>query len=597
MAIPVSVRDLVVAASGPRGELKTIVDSVSFDLKSGQVLALIGESGSGKTTIALSLLGHARRGCSFVSGSVLVGDQDVLKLTKAELTSLRGKRVSYVAQSAAAAFNPARNIISQVIEPAIVHGFLSEAEATERAVELFREMALPYPESIGERYPHQVSGGQLQRLMAVMALITDPELVVFDEPTTALDVTTQVEVLLAFKKAIRVREISAVYVSHDLSVVAQMADQVVVLQQGKVREQGACRQVLENPTDEYTQMLVAAAEPVLQNRLSQSEAVALLEVTGLSAVYGAKPSGKGGKQVLFDVNLKLHPGSTVGVIGESGSGKSTLARVIAGLHTAANGTTRLSGQTLDSHARRRSVDELRRMQIVFQNADTALNPAHRVEQILARPLAFYHGMDAAAQQVRIAELLELVQLPPSIASSRCQKLSGGQKQRINLARALAAEPDIIICDEVTSALDTIVGAAILEMLAELQKKLGVSLIFISHDISMVQAICDEILVLYQGRAVEQGTANTIQSAPRHPYTETLMESVPELRNGWLDEVALGRFAPTTPDASVDEELCAFLPRCPRAIKGVCDQQPVPIVELSNGKNLLCHAVPLDSGES
>ena len=461
----IQVSGLTVAARLPGGLETEIVTDIGFSIKRGEVLALIGESGSGKTTIALALMGYARPGTRIAAGEIRIGDTDVPRLGPLELADLRGNRIAYIAQSAAAAFNPSRTIMSQVIEPAVIHGTASRSEAEAKAVALFRELALPNPETIGGRYPHQVSGGQLQRLMAAMALITEPELVILDEPTTALDVTTQIEVLKAFKTVVRDRGTTGVYVSHDLAVVAQMADQIVVLNRGSIRETGATATVLYQPADEYTRSLMAAARPAEQagaSRRSDSDTAPLLEVRGLTAGYGAvNVDGLPKIPVLHDINLTIEHGSTLGVIGESGSGKSTLARVIAGLLKPARGETKLGGETLPGTLAERTREQFRRIQIVFQNADTALNPGHTVGRILARPLVFYHGMDGAAQRKRVAELLDLIRLPASIADRLPGELSGGQKQRVNLARALAAEPDIILCDEVTSALDTVVGAAIL----------------------------------------------------------------------------------------------------------------------------------------
>jgi peptide/nickel transport system ATP-binding protein len=388
----------------------TLVDALSFTIRPGEVLALIGESGSGKTTTALALMGHARHGCRISGGSVRIGEIDVLSLGARQLRALRGRTVSYIAQSAAASFDPSRAILDQVVEPAVVHGTLPRGEAERKAIALFRELALPEPEIIGRRYPHQVSGGQLQRLMAAMALITDPEVVILDEPTTALDVTTQLEVLRAFRRVVRERQVTAVYVSHDLAVVAQMADHILVLRDGRMREVGATERLLAAPENDYTQSLLAAARPAPRVAAPASaDAELLLRVQGLSAGYG--PRGRDGKPavtILEDVDLDLRRGQAIGVIGESGSGKTTLARVVAGLLPPSAGTVAFDGHALPPALGQRSRDDLRRIQIVFQSADTALNPSQTVERILARPLQFYRGLKGAALQRRIDELLDLV---------------------------------------------------------------------------------------------------------------------------------------------------------------------------------------------
>jgi peptide/nickel transport system ATP-binding protein len=516
---------------------QTLVDHLSFAIKPGEVLALIGESGSGKTTTALALMGYARRGCSIAGGSVRIGDTDVLHLSPAGQRALRGRAVSYIAQSAAASFNPSRTIMDQVVEPTRIHGTMPLAQAQAKAVQLFRELALPDPETIGQRYPHQVSGGQLQRLMAAMALITDPDLVILDEPTTALDVTTQIEVLRAFRRVVRERRATAVYVSHDLAVVAQMADHILVLRGGQMQELNSTAHILAKPDHAYTQSLLAAARPA--PRVPEQCAGAgdlLLDVRGLSAGYGpVNTQGQPAHLILQDINFKLYRGQAIGVIGESGSGKTTLARAIAGLNAPCQGTVLFKNRELKPELGQRRKEELQQIQIVFQMADTALNPSQTIERILARPLQFYKGLQGEPLRRRIYELLDLVRLPHSVAGRLPGGLSGGQKQRVNLARALAADPDLILCDEVTSALDTVVGAAVLDLMADLRRELGVSYLFISHDLHTVRAVCDEILVMQHGRLLSQVARADFDRGPHHPYYELLARSVPELRQGWLDE--------------------------------------------------------------
>lgn len=576
------VSGLTVTVPVPGGT-RAIVSDVSFAVPRGEVLALIGESGSGKTTIALSLMGHTRFGARIAGGTIRLGDTRIDQLGEKALTTLRGRRVSYVAQSAAAAFNPSRPIMAQVIEPLLIHGLAARAEAERRAVDLFRALALPAPETIGKRYPHQVSGGQLQRLMAAMALITDPELVILDEPTTALDVTTQVDVLKAFKAALAGVGATAIYVSHDLAVVAQMADRIAVLNGGRVVEEGAAAQILGAPAADYTRTLLAAARPAERQAPVPAEGP-LIEVRNVTAGYGRIRHGAPAVPVLSDISFSLARGATLGVIGESGSGKSTLAQVIAGLLPRASGTVELAGQVLAPGLSGRSGEDLRRVQLVFQNADTALNPAHRVGDILARPLALFHGLKGDAATARVAELLDLIRLPREIAQRRSTELSGGQKQRVNLARALAAKPDVLLCDEVTSALDTVVGAAILGLIDELRRDLGIATIFISHDISTVRAFCDQVLVLYGGTAVEQAGRAAFAEGPHHPYTDLLLRSVPEMRAGWLERTgAQGRVV----REGGGPALCRFLPRCPVAIPGTCNAVAVPL-HANRDHGWLCH---------
>ena len=532
----VSVRDLTIDAKTDSGRKVHIINGVSFDIAPGEILALIGESGSGKTTIALSLMGHARTGCSITGGQIRVGRHDVTAMSERARRVLRGTEVSYVPQSAAAAFNPSQRIIDQVIEISTIHRLMPRAQAEKKAVELFRALALPDPETLGRRYPHQVSGGQLQRLSAAMALIGDPQLVIFDEPTTALDVTTQIEVLRAFKSVMQKSGASGVYVSHDLAVVAQIADRIIVLRSGEIQEEGSAQQILDAPTHPYTKELVAAFEPVPHVAVAGAEAAVqepILRVLDLHVGYGQQVDGEPVYKVVRKVNFQIDYGRNLGVIGESGSGKSTLARAVAGIVPAYRGTMELDGKEFSRSIADRSKEELRRVQIVFQLADTALNPAHSIESIIGRPLTFYRGLKGAQREARVIELLDMVQLPAALRHRLPSELSGGQKQRINLARALAAEPELILCDEITSALDTVVAASILDLLKELQRELNLSYMFISHDLSTVEAICDDVLVMYNGDVVEALPAADMSRKATHPYSRLLISSVPKLDTNWL----------------------------------------------------------------
>jgi peptide/nickel transport system ATP-binding protein len=597
MAPLLEMQELRVEARIGPGRHAAIVNNVSFAIAPGEVLALIGESGSGKTTIALAALGYARPGCRIAGGRIALGDTDILSLTREELRKLRGRRISYLAQSAAATFNPALTIGEQVTESAVLHGVLDRPSAEARAVELYRRLDLPDAETLGRRYPHQVSGGQLQRLMAAMALCSGPELMVLDEPTTALDVTTQIEVLGAFKQIIRDQGTAAIYVTHDLAVVAQIADRILVLRGGEIMELGDTARILTNPTHSYTRKLMAAIRPPPgagsdehEERGRNGGEAPIMEVKNLTAGYGPLRHGRPATTVLKNVDARLARRSVLGVIGESGCGKSTLARVIAGLLPAASGEVLLEGRDLAQRVADRSLEELERMQIVFQMADVALNPRQRIGDILGRPLTLYHGSSGSQRERRVAELLAMVELPASFATRYPEELSGGQKQRINLARALAANPEVILADEVTSALDTIVGAAVIELLKGLRERLGVSYVFISHDLSTVASFADRIMVLYAGRVVEDGTTRNILARPSHPYTELLLSSVPELRQGWLEEVMSSRAALAGIARAVEtrESGCPFFPRCPLAIDGVCDTTEVPYREPAPGHRIACH---------
>ena len=596
MAHILEVDQLKIDARKDDGSLTPIVKGVSFNVKRGEVVALIGESGSGKTTIALSALGYTKPGLEFTSGEVRLHGQNVISMPSEQKRLMRGQKVAYLAQSAAATFNPALTIGEQVTESPVLHGQLNQEEANQRAIELYRALELPDPEILGKRFPHQVSGGQLQRLMAAMALCGKPDLLVLDEPTTALDVTTQIEVLKAFKSVIKQEGTSAIYVTHDLSVVAQIADDIVVLYAGEVQEHGSAEQVVNKPGHDYTRRLMNAVRPPPaagqgEEMTGEHEReVPALEVIKLSAGYGKKINGVPATTVLKDVNIAIERGHTVGVIGESGCGKSTLARVMSGLLPSSHGEVLLDGESLKPDLKNRKRSELQKVQFVFQMADTALNPRQRIDQILGRPLEFYIGLKGGGKRKRIAELLEMVELPQDFAGRYPDELSGGQKQRINLARALAAAPEVLLCDEVISALDSIVGANVIELLKRLRKKTGVSFVFISHDLSTVASFADEIVVLYAGRVVEQGQVDQVLSPPYHPYTRLLIASVPELQLGWLEETMETQEAQAGIDrvVQITDIGCPFYDRCPISIEGTCDKEIPPIRHFDESHQIECH---------
>jgi peptide/nickel transport system ATP-binding protein len=598
------IDQLKIDARDDNGGMLPIVKGVSFSVQRGEVVALIGESGSGKTTIALSILGYTKPGLEFTGGEVRLDGQDVLSMPPEAKRQLRGMRVAYLAQSAAATFNPALTIGEQVTESVVLHGQMNQDEANQRAESLYRVLELPDPEELGMRYPHQVSGGQLQRLMAAMALCGKPDLLVLDEPTTALDVTTQIEVLKAFKEVIKQEGTAAIYVTHDLSVVAQIADHIVVLHGGDIQEQGSVDQVVNRPGHVYTRRLMAAVRPTPEagqgdeTTTKHQRDVPVLEVRNINAGYGRRSDGTPSVMVLRDVNVVVERGHTVGVIGESGCGKSTLARVMSGLLPASEGEVLLDGETLQPDLKNRSRDQLHKVQFVFQMADTALNPRQRIDHIIGRPLEFYMGLKGKEKRKRIGELLHLVELPQDFASRYPEELSGGQKQRVNLARALAASPEVLLCDEIISGLDSIVGANVIELLKRLRKQTGTSFVFISHDLSTVASFADEIVVLYAGRVVEQGRTDQVLSPPYHPYTRLLISSVPEMRIGWLEDAMETQEAKAGIDRVVElvEEGCAFFDRCPLAIDGTCDLEVPPIQDLGNGHVIECHRGEEDFGE-
>jgi peptide/nickel transport system ATP-binding protein len=530
------VQELCVDAIDQHGKMKPIVSNINFSVAAGQVISLIGESGSGKTTAALATLGYSRPGCHIRKGKVMLLGEDLLTLNSSQIQTRRGSDIAYIAQSAAAAFNRALTIGKQVTEVAVVKGLMTQAQANQRAEALYCQLGLPHPESIGSLYPHQVSGGQLQRLMAAMAMMCRPKLLIMDEPTTALDVTTQIEVLQSLKRLIREQNVAAIYISHDLAVVAQMADEILVLKDGRMVELQSTRKMLDTPEQEYTRKLMGAVPQLIQKAGEQKKLTTddLINVCNVTARYGSNNASAALKNVSVTVKL----GETVGIIGESGSGKTTLGRVISGLMTPSNGQIKLQGRELNHSCKRRSRDDLRQIQFVFQTAETALNPRHRIRQILGRPLEFYLGMTGKAAQERIVELLNLVELSDDFIDRFPRELSGGQLQRINFARALAAEPKLIICDEITSALDTLVSKAILDLLINLKKRLGIAYVFISHDLSTVAKLADSIAVMHHGEVIDFNSTENILKPPYHEYTKLLLDSIPKLRTGWLEEVAV-----------------------------------------------------------
>jgi peptide/nickel transport system ATP-binding protein len=507
-----------------------IVHGVDVTLRRGEVLGMIGESGAGKSTIGLASMAFARPGCRISGGTVTFDGMDLTAMPEAEKRKLRGTRIAYVAQSAAASFNPAHRLIDQYSEMPVQHGVLDRATAETDAVDLFRRLKLPEPETIGFRYPHQVSGGQLQRAMTAMAMSCKPDLIIFDEPTTALDVTTQIEVLAAIRDVVEQFDTAAIYIAHDLAVVAQMADRIMVLRHGNLVEEGDARAMLANPREEYTRQLLSVRS-FRKAATGDAEQAPLLKVEGVTASYGSGP------KVLDDVSVEIGHARTVAVVGESGSGKSTLARVITGLLPFSEGSVSYKGEVLPPRLKDRGRGHLQTMQMIYQMPDTALNPKQRIREIIGRPLSFYLGMTGAKREGRTRELLSLIELEPDDYIDRLPgELSGGQKQRICIARALAAEPELIICDEVTSALDQLVAEEVLKLLQKLQDDLHVSYMFITHDLATVRAIADNVVVMLQGKVVESGPKDEVMTPPHHDYTELLLSSVPELDPDWLTRV-------------------------------------------------------------
>lgn len=510
---------------------KPIIKGVDLTLNRGEILGLIGESGAGKSTLGLSAMGYTKGGCRISGGSINFDGQELVGASAETLRQLHGKRIAYVAQSAAAAFNPAYKLIDQYCEGPVKHNVMTKAQAQADAIELYEKIRLPNPDQIGFRFPHQVSGGQLQRAMTAMAMACRPDIIIFDEPTTALDVTTQIEVLAAVRDIVREYNTAAIYITHDLAVVAQMADRIKVLLRGEEVEEAPARDMLKAPKEDYTKSLWAVRDfrrEAPQVKIEDQSDI--MKIENISASYGTL-------RVLHDINLTLKRASTVAIVGESGSGKSTLARVVMGLLPQDEGEISFEETQLHPVSKKRPKLLKRDIQMIHQMADTAMNPKQRIKDIIGRAVEFFTGLKGQEKTERVRELLTLIELDPDVFMDRLpSELSGGQKQRVCIARALAAEPKFIICDEVTSALDQLVAEGILRLLDKLQREMGLTYMFITHDLATVRSIADDVVVMKHGKIIEQGPKDEVFSPPHAPYTELLLSSVPEMDPDWLSTI-------------------------------------------------------------
>src|SRR5919201_6809275 len=570
-----------------------IVNDVSFSINPGEVLGLVGESGSGKTTVGLALLGHSRRGAVIKGGSVRIGDIDVLELDPLDRQRLRGRLVSYVPQDPASALNPALRIGTQLREILDAHNFgKSGADRRARIGEMMREVALPDTDRFLRRYPHQLSGGQQQRIGLAIAFACRPRVIVLDEPTTGLDVTTQAHVLSTVRQLCSAHGVAALYVSHDLAVVATLANRVAVMYAGRIAEIGPERVLFHSSAHPYTRRLIEAIPEIsgrhalegiagtaprpgtrpagcfFAPRCSFAEARCSVEVPAVSRVAAnhevrchrwqevlaaaarerrpapARPDPEadtlihvrgldafhGHRQVLFGIDLAVMPRQCVALVGESGSGKTTLARCIAGLHRNFTGQLGLQGRPLVPGARARDRETRRELQYIFQSPYNSLNPRKTIGQIVGQPLRLFFDLDHAQMQDRVASTLERVRLSASVVPRYPHELSGGERQRVAIARALAAEPTVLVCDEVTSALDVSVQAAIIDLIAELQREMKLGLLFVTHNLALIRTIADEVAVMSAGRIVELGKVDDVLDAPQEPYTKALLADTPTMES-------------------------------------------------------------------
>ncbi len=518
------------------GQWHRIIRGVDLKLHRGEVLGLIGESGAGKSTIGVAAMGYARPGCRITEGRILFDGLDLTHASEEQKRALRGSRIAYVAQSAAASFNPAHKLIDQFSETVVQHRLGSREQAYADSRNLYARLKMPDPDRIGFRYPHQVSGGQLQRAMTAMALSCRPDLIIFDEPTTALDVTTQIEVLSTIRDIISQFNTAAIYITHDLAVVAQMADRIMVLRNGVTVEEATTRSMLNDPRQDYTKSLWAVRSFQKSIRSSGFEPTALVRIENITASYP-----KEAQPVLKDLNFEIHRGETVAIVGESGSGKSSAARAITGLLAPGAGKVVFDGENLHANYHRRTRQQLQKIQMIYQMPDTALNPRLKVRDIIGQPLSFYLRLKGSRKERRLHELMDMIDLEPGHYLDRLPgELSGGQKQRVCIARALAANPSFIICDEVTSALDQLVAEGILRLLDKLQRELNLAYMFITHDLATVRAIADRVIVMLKGEIVDAGSKQDVFSPPFHEYTELLLSSVPEMDPDWMDRVMAER---------------------------------------------------------
>ena len=668
----IQVKELTIGYRTLGGDIVDVLRKVSLDIQRGEAIGVVGESGCGKTTLGLAMMGFLRFGSRVQGGTVYFDEIDMFNVPAGELEDLRGGRVALIPQSANQALTPSLRAGAQVAEAMILHRKISKREARERTVELFGQVRLPDPEQIVRRYPHELSGGQQQRVAIAMALAGLPEMIVLDEPTTGLDVTTQAHIFELLSDIQRDTGTAMMYVSHDLGVIARVCDRVAVMYAGEIVEDTAASKIFAEPTHPYSRALLASIPRLTRRGLPQTldgqppapgEHISgcafaprcsyadetcvttdpLLETTRFdietphlvrchhwrrvmetewSQQMNVRPTGGDGAETkralemadldityfkvrLFEyiamlrgmqeptrtvsgINLSINQGETLALVGESGSGKTTLARTIAGLLQPRDGTLTFGEYDLSPAIGQRPKEARQAVQLIFQNPDASLNPRHTVEQIIDSPLRLYFNLSKSERLERSAAILNRVRLGPHYLQRFPGQMSGGEKQRVAVARAFAAEPTLVLCDEVTSSLDVSVQAAVLQLLAELQADRGVTYLYISHDLAVVRAIADRVAVLYQGRLCEVGSADAIYAPPFHPYTETLLAAVPEPIPGLRPQLLAADVTEVAPPAVG----CPFQRRCPRRVGTICDEVTPPLQIPANGHMIACH-IPIE----
>ena len=657
------INNLTIGFQSQKGEQISILKNISTSINQGETVGIVGESGSGKSTLALAMMGYVKQGLFTISGECMFHSNNLLEMSNKELENIRGRKIAMIPQNAGQSLTPNLKIGYQIDEALRLHTDLKQSERDEKISELLNKVRLPSPETMAQRYPHELSGGQQQRVAVAMALAGSPELLLLDEPTTGLDVTTQAHVLELLNLIAKDTGTSMVYVSHDLGAIAQVSDRVIVMYSGEIVLDGPVRSILKNPIHPYTFGLLKSipklTSPGLPNSMSGSQPqpgsikngcsfyercefaddnckanspilefienlntsvrcfkhnellnlnksdsqyvksiknkILKNEILDLSNVSISYAKQKFLEQLLNkinddnptvkDININIDKGETLALVGESGSGKSTILKSIAGLLKTKDGNIKFDkDKILSNDLRQRDSTFLRAIQLIFQNPDESLNPNHTVEEIISQPLRLYFGLKEQDLKEKIIEVLDKVRLGEFYLTRYPRQLSGGEKQRVAVARAFAAKPDIILCDEVTSALDVSVQAAVLNLLQELKEDFGTTYIFVSHDLAVVRAISDRVAVLYQGRLCEIGPSKNVYKFPSHPYTEVLLGAVlepdPDIKPKLVAEDIVEEKPP--------ENGCSFQGRCPRILGDICKNEVPPWQTCENGNSIGCH---------